>query len=490
MWEQRALERVSFSDDCRAVITTSDSGRERRTWSILRGIAQAQPLRSAGEETGQPPPSTADPSPTPAPPKRGGTLKTRDGRLSLAIGADGSVRISDATKDKAETELQGVPENVLSAEFSPDGARVLVCVSGENRETAGLWDPISGNAVSALVPADSDSLNEGGFSPDSRRLVVFGEGLLRVLDTQTGKEVRPPESMAGVVKTISFTSDSTLFATAGTDLQIWSAVDGRPLINAIKAPRIHLYTTVAFNHDGRRFVASTVGGIHEADQSSAQLFDTATGAPLSDAYQSEGNGGNARFGPEGRTIVEGLDIRWQWDAPPEQPPPSWLAEFAEAVAGQRLSATGVSASIDPASALTAVKNRLPPATHEDAWTKLAQWFLAEAGQRTISPFSTIRVSDYLAEGLKSESYRDLQKASHAAPENALVHARLGLRHLDEEEETGAKAKVFADHETLLATKLDPGSAEVWKARAKVLAALERPAEAAAAAKIATELSRR
>ena len=480
MWEQRALERVGFSDDCRTLITTSDSGRERRAWSILRGIAQPQPLPTASATESEAPPNQ------PVEPKRGGTLKTSDGRLTFALDIAGSVRIRNAANGNAETDLQNLPEWVVSAEFSPDGTRILVSGKNEDRETVGLWDVASGKLISESITPDPDFKN-GGFSPDSSRLVVFGERLLHILDTRNGKEIVPAESMAGAVQSISFTSDSKLFATAGAELQIWNAQNGQALINPIKAPRENYFTTVAFNRDGRRFVASTLGGHHEADQSSSQLFHTVTGVPLSDIHKSGGNGGRARFDSEDRTIVEGSGEQWQWDAPPEQPPPRWLAELAEATAGQRLSGGGILELIDPEAALAALEKTLATEKQDDAWLKQARWVLAEASARTISPFSAMRVSDYVERGIRSEEGGDLEKAQLAAPDNALVHARLGLRHLGQDEQVDTKAKVLADHETLLAIKLGPASAQAWQARAKVLIALERPAEAAAAAQKAVDL---
>jgi tetratricopeptide (TPR) repeat protein len=145
--------------------------------------------------------------------------------------------------------------------------------------------------------------------------------------------------------------------------------------------------------------------------------------------------------------------------------------------------------IDPEAALVALEKTPASQKQDDAWMTLARWVLAEAGTRTISPFSAMRVSDYVERGIRSEEGGDLEKAQLAAPDNALVHARLGLRHLGQEDELDAKAKVLADRETLLAIKLDPGSVEAWNARARVLKALNRLAEAAVAAKMAAELSK-
>ena len=86
------------------------------------------------------------------------------------------------------------------------------------------------------------------------------------------------------------------------------------------------------------------------------------------------------------------------------------------------------------------------------------------------------VSDYVKRGLQNGEYQALAEALLAAPDDARAHARLGMRCLDENTELGPMGKPRADHETLMATRLDPFSAEVWQARATVLKALERVPE--------------
>jgi WD40 repeat protein len=491
MWEQPALDTVAFSDECRAVFTTSDAGKVRRTWNILTGIAQAQPTAPLDEERKPTPPESGDDTGNASglkltEPKRGGVSKTPDGRHSVMVGIDGSVQICDAVSGESQLQLANLPEDVTSAEFSPDGTRVLVSATKDNRELVGLWDAAHGGPRSASLRADPDFAG-GGFSPDSRRLVIAGEGTLHILDPNTGKEIVPPPPMAGAVRTVSFTSDARLFATAGDELQIWNALSGQPLINAIKAPPERGFSKVAFNHDGARFVASTSGGHHEGDHTSSQVFDTATGVPLTDPHERGAQGGEAFFSPDGRSIIEGVSHDQQWDAPPEDPPPTWLASLGEAFAGQRLNESGVLELADSARAFEDVRRELAEQGRDESWIKIAQWILAEASVRTISPFSAMKVSELIERGLGSEDDEALESALRAAPENAVVHARLGLRWLKREDEYGARAKARADQETFLATKLDVTAPEVWKARAAVLKALKRLPEAADADAKAAEV---
>lgn len=484
MWEQRSLESVGFSADCRAVVTLGDAGRERRSWNILGGVAQPESIPT-------PPQPETPASEDTAAPRRGGRLKTVDGSLLLRVEADVSVKICDAASGTPKIELVNLPEGASAAEFSPDGNRVLVTATNNSRETVGLWDAVRGSRVSAQI-ASAPNFQRGGFSPDSQRLVVFGERALHFLDVATGREIVPLISTSGEIGAISFSPDSKLCATLGDELQVWNAQNGQPIINPIKAPRERFFTDADFSHERGLFVASVLGGHHEGDHSASQLFDTATGAPLCDPHESAGDGGAAHFANSDRNIVEGRGDQWMWEVPPNAAPPQWLALLAEAIAGQRLGADGVLSGTDVEQALKEVGAGLARDHQPADWVKLGRWVLTDAAQRTISPRSRVSVREFVANALQGgdeslegamSAARHLEEAMNAEPDNALVHARLGLQFLQHEEAANA------EHETAMATRLGPASVEAWQARATVLKALERPAEADQALACATALAK-
>ena len=101
-------------------------------------------------------------------------------------------------------------------------------------------------------------------------------------------------------------------------------------------------------------------------------------------------------------------------------------------------------------------------------------------------FRSVQVADYVERRVRGNSVEKLKEALAALPADPIAHANLGVKLL-ESSDTEPYAAVQADNETLLATKLAPKNAAVWQARAKVLTALKRPTEAAAATKTATEL---
>ena len=79
--------------------------------------------------------------------------------------ADGTVRIWDATTGDVRKELRGHTSWVNSAEFSPNGDR-LVTASGDG--TARVWSTQSGNLLFTMNAGNW--IYEAKFSPDGRSI--------------------------------------------------------------------------------------------------------------------------------------------------------------------------------------------------------------------------------------------------------------------------------------------------------------------------------
>jgi hypothetical protein len=124
---------------------------------------------------------------------------------------------------------------------------------------------------------------------------------------------------------------------------------------------------------------------------------------------------------------------------------------------------------------------------DDRWAQLARWFFAEPRTRTISPYSPVKVADYVERRVKANTFEQLKEAVAASPADAVARALFGVKLLTDSMDDFHHPLVRADGETLFATKLAPENRAVWQARAKVLTVLKRPIEAAAAARRAVEL---
>ena len=81
-------------------------------------------------------------------------------------------------------------------------------------------------------PPRSEPLNYAEFSPDSQSVVTTSnEGLARIWDSQTGKEMGVPLKHDGFVRTARFSSDNLRIVTCSFDntARIWDARTGLPL---------------------------------------------------------------------------------------------------------------------------------------------------------------------------------------------------------------------------------------------------------------------
>ena len=374
--------------------------------------------------------------------------------------------------------------------FSPDGARLVTLCTANAGAALRLWklpgaEPVGEAVEIQLEP--SGELPTPIFSHDGHRFLVFANSGMRLLETASGKLIdSPPMRKTGFVDA-RFSGDGELLATAGNGVQVWNAAMGAPLIDPVKPPERMYYQRVEFSPDGRRVLAAGSGG-PEGTWGLTAIVDAATGRLLADARTDEFGRRAAHFSPDGCLLAEEGEPVRVWDIAPPGKGPAWLADLAEAVSGCALTAAGTLEVLpDRAKRLAAVREQLAKQPADDRWAQVAHWFLAEPRARTISPYSQVKVADYVERRVKGNTIEKLEQALAASPAEPLARALLGVKMLTDSSDPHALAR--ADGETLSATKLAPENAAVWRARAKVLTTLKRPTEAAAAAKKAADLSK-
>jgi WD40 repeat protein/serine/threonine protein kinase len=191
---------------------------------------------------------------------------------------------------------------VLSASFSPDGARAI---TASEDATARIWDAASGKSLVTLR-GHQYPVTGAGFSPDGRRaLTSSDDGSAAVWDASSGRRIATLMGHRSGVTSAAFSPDGESVLTASLDgtARIWEAATGRetavlgghPLDHALQA---------AWSPDGRRVL--TLGDIPwpaRSGMSALRLWDAKDGTPLAILSGHEARISSARFRPDGKRIL-------------------------------------------------------------------------------------------------------------------------------------------------------------------------------------------
>jgi tetratricopeptide (TPR) repeat protein len=204
---------------------------------------------------------------------------------------------------------------VTSAQFSPEGKRI---VTASQDGTARVWDAQSGQQLAELQHGNLVAVISAQFSPDGRRiLTVSRDGTAPVWDAQSGQQLT---QLGGEVKSAQFSPDGNRILTVSeTSARVWDAATGQPLTEPLQNNTPVL--SAQFSPDGKRIVTATFGG-------GARVWDAQTGQQLMEPLlhsrtprPGEFNRGSnrglvvavrssvnfAQFSPDGKRIVTASD---------------------------------------------------------------------------------------------------------------------------------------------------------------------------------------
>jgi len=311
------------------------------------------------------------------------------GGAALIVAADGSARVWGlASGTRPADGFEPAPGCYL-AESSPDGRW---CVTVSTNTAPQLWSGETGRLTGRLV-GHKDRVHSVRFSADSTRLVTASkDGSALVWDAGEARPALPPLTHGDEVVYAEFSPDGTRVATASLDYsaRVWDGRTGQPVTPPILHPSG--VVMVRFSPDGRRIVTACNDG-------TARVWDALTGQPLTDPLVHGDRVVSAGFSPDGARL---LTVSWDgvspdgtvrlWDVAPTDAEPDWLLPLAEAVAGEVLNRRNLvePTAHDRAAVVDQLRRRLAAEQGNDPWTVWGRWFLAEPGDRSISPFSQRR----------------------------------------------------------------------------------------------------
>ncbi len=367
---------ASFSPDGKRIVT--GSGNAAWVWDAQAGRSFVQPLSELQERTG--PANSAEISP--------------DGKKRLAIHfEDNSVRVLDVQTGLPLTAPLKHDAFVTSARFSPDG-NWIVTSSMDN--TAQVWNAQTGQRLSESLKHNS-GVSSARFSPDGKRIVTASwDTTARIWDAQTGQPLTEPLQHPGRSQ-------------ARADPQT-----GQPLTEPLQHGNNAVVISAEFSPDGKRIVTAAAGGI-------VRIWDAQSGEPLTEPWTGYVGGLAiaARFNSEGRRIMFDLDAETTrvTDVPPAAVPcPDWLLALSEALSGEHFGEHGFlePTKLNRVETLDRIRKKLKSEPVNDDWTVWGRWLLADPATRTISPFSSMTVPEWIERQFTDDSADSLDEVERYA----------------------------------------------------------------------------
>lgn len=216
--------------------------------------------------------------------------------------------------------------------YSPDGKKLVSAGSGVLR----VWDPTTGKLL-RHVALDAEWIVDSCFSADGKAVVAHDGKAVRWFDADSGKEVRAckiaVKLMSNSYAALAPGGAALAVNDEGKSLVVYELPSGK-LRWGEKSERSWFWPPV-FSPDGKALAAFEWNG-RPAEKNKVKLFETATGKALREIDSPAGFLSHLTFSPDGKKLlgeVQGGDL-FVWDTTSGKelhrikPPPPGVAALA------------------------------------------------------------------------------------------------------------------------------------------------------------------
>lgn len=348
-----------------------------------------------------------------------------DGTRVLTASADGFACIWDSGSGEPVVVLppphfRSLPNEqtahfLFNASFSPDGSLV---VTASRNKRATVWDAITGELLEEFE--HDHWVTHAEFSPDGESVLTASiDRSAKIWDVATGLPRNTALTHDSDLRTAHFSPDGKRVITTSMDwtARIWNSSSGKPVSDLLR----HLgpARVAAFSATGNYAATG-------ADDGLVRLWDANTGFALNEGFAHSSPIESLSFSPDGECLLvvpEDGNVTLYELLAPVYPAPLWLAELAEAVAGQHLGSDGKLESTSPKKFFE-LREQMSHKTTRGFYARWASWFLENSDNRTISPRARITVKEFAQRKVESGTVESLRQALLLMPTNAVAHARL------------------------------------------------------------------